>query len=186
MKKLIILTSDNISSKFELKVTVHFEQNNIVASSNIKPIQPQYPLNNEIDEQALADYNCFIEDSKEELEDLGLEIKYSNSSNRSLTSRYFTLVDLDQDVMHTMKYMIFLRVSDHLESNSEYTDALIRDHRNASQEEVSREQGHKVRWKLREIIVNDRTFTDYDSAVDYIRKKGEEWINMLRSRPYSK
>lgn len=174
----------------EIRVEVVLEEyNELVSSTSIRPIQPGYPVDHSVDEQALADYNSFIEDCKAEIEDLDLEIIDSNKSKRSYTSRYFTIVDLDQHVQHTLRYLIFLRISDHLDANfgddQIAINRVIRDHRDRLKDKLSKEQGHRVVWKVKEVIVNGSRFTSYDEAIEYVRELAEQWSAILKSHPRS-
>ena len=176
----------------EITVEVNMEcyQVPVAAASSIRKVRPGFPEDRSIDEQALADYMCFIQDSVEELEDLGLEIIESNTSEVSKTSRYFTLVDIEQDIEHTMKYMIFLRLSDHLlelddEENADRVQKAVRYHRDQTKLAQEKVQGHRVIWKVREIIVNGERFDNYDDAIQFVRSRAAEWIELLRNDPYS-
>lgn len=172
----------------EIRVEVVLdEQTELISSTTIRPIQPGYPVDYSVDEQALADYNSFIEDTKAEIEDLDLEIIDSNKSKRSYTSRYFTIVDLDQYVQHTLRYLIFLRISDHTDADfgedQISINKAVRERRNQIKERLSKEQGHKVIWKVKEVIVNGSRFASYDEAIEYIRELAEQWSATLKSHP---
>lgn len=166
-----------------IRVNVCLEEEQLpVLNSSIKPIRPDYPIDGSVDEQAFADYQCFITDTKFELEDLGLAIKYPNDGDQSPAFREYTLIDLEQNEVHIMKYMISLSIYDHHTDTFKDTDKLIRDHYRRFQEGSSFEQDHRVKWRLRQIIVNGELFNDYDDAVVYIRMKAEEWSNISISR----
>ena len=185
MKRLV----RSVESKIVVEIVVDEFIEDVRIDSAIDPVQPSYPVDYSIDEQALADYNSFIEDSKEELENLDLEILESNSSKRSLTSKYFVIADLTQDVEYTMKYMIFLRIFDHYEATWEDKEQLkinqgIRNHQDLTKAKYSEKQGHKVIWKVRHIIVNGDIFASYESALARVRELAAEWSELLQANPY--
>lgn len=115
-----------------------------------------------IDEQTLADYNAFINEAILELEDHDLIVLETSKSKSSETSKYFTLADLEQNVLGTMKFVIFLRISNHTPTEDEDVLQWIRERR----ESTTRKLG--VKWKVRDIRVNNETFTNYDDAVAYV------------------
>lgn len=162
----------------------------VQVTSSIDPVQPNYPIDKSIDEQALADYDSFIEDSREEIESMDREIVEQNKSNKSPTSRYFTLVDLTQHVEHSIQYMIFLRISDHFPTDTDdeehrEIDQAIRQHRDSTKARLSAEQGHRVVWKVRQIIVNGERYSSYDEALDRVRQLVREWSQLLQSHPFA-
>ena len=174
-----------IAPQITVEVVVDRYHEDNIAASSIKPIKPNYPVDDTVDEQALADYDSFIQDSIAELEDLDLEISEYNISSRSDSSRYFTIVDLTQEIEHTMKYMIFLRISDHfpIDRTSEEQkriDEGIRKYRNKTRAKFIEQQGHKVTWKVRQVIVNGQEFDSYDSALTRIKELAEQWAEMLK------
>ena len=76
-----------------IDIDVHLEPivNNVAAAfSNIKPV---YDDNMEIDEQALADYDNFIEELLGELEYYDFKLLRASESKSSVTSRYYTLAN---------------------------------------------------------------------------------------------
>lgn len=128
---------------------------------------------NKIDDQVLADYLAFIDEAILEIEDHDLIVLEQSKSGSSQTSRYFTLADLDQNVCGTMKFVIFLRISNHVRTDNDEVLKWIREKRNNTAEKF------KVKWKVREIIVNDSRFDDYDSAVEYVGECAEKYKQSL-------
>ena len=128
---------------------------------------------NKIDEQALADYEAFINEVILELEDHDLIILEKSRSKSSETSRYFTLADLEQNVLGTMKFVIFLRVSDHPSTEDEDILQWIRERRESTTKKLG------VKWKVRDIRVNDNTFTNYDDAVAYVGECAKRYQQSL-------
>lgn len=128
---------------------------------------------NKIDEQALADYEAFINEVILELEDHDLIILEKSRSKSSETSRYFTLADLEQNVLGTMKFVIFLRVSDHPSTEDEDILQWIRERRESTTKKLG------VKWKVRDIRVNDNIFTNYDDAVAYVGECAKRYQQSL-------
>ena len=185
MKRL--LKDDQFSIRVEVAVESYVDEK-LIAASDIKPVRPNYPEDNYIDEQALADYDSFIEESIMRIEDCDLEVLERNVSKKSVTSRYFSIVDLTQDTENTAAYMIFLRISDHIiEGDPERMKEIqrdVREHRKYYAKKYGSMQGHKVTWKVRQVIVNGSRFDSYDEAIEYIAKLAEQWAELLRNNSY--
>lgn len=171
----------NNTDTFQIIVQVVLEEQENSIQSSIEPVYPDYFKNSKnIDQQAFADYDCFIKDSIEELENADLEIIERHKSDITVTSRYFTLMDLEQDVCKTAKYIIFLRISDHIYKPGEEVADSIYEHRRTLKDKISNQQGHKVIWKTREIIVNGIEYSSYQEALEAVVKLAEEWSEMLK------
>ena len=176
-----------VSSKiFQINVIVQMQEELVQkVASSIKPIRPNFPTDNTVDEQALADYNSFIQNSIEEIEDLGLEVIEENASKKSEASRYFALIDVTQDIERTAKYLIFLRISDHYpvdrQDDNERVDDAIRYNREYLRKKYSDFQGHRIKWKVRQIIVNGTTFDNYADALEEVKRLAKIWSAELRS-----
>lgn len=127
-----------------------------------------------VDPQSLADYLAFIDEAVLELEDHDLIILEKSGSKSSLTSKYFTLADLEQNVIGDMKFVIFLRISNHLPTTDEDVLDWIRKKRKDTADKL------KVKWKVRNIIVNNETFDDYDSAIEYIGYCAERYQKSIQ------
>ena len=128
-----------------------------------------------IDEQTLADYEAFINEAILELEDHDLIILERSNIKSSETSKYFTLTDLEQNVLGTMKFVIFLCVSNHPPTEDEDVLEWIRERRESTTKKLG------VKWKVRDIRVNDTTFTNYDDAVAYVGKCAERYQQSLHN-----
>lgn len=147
------------------------------AYSNIKPV---YNENKEIDEQALADYDCFIEELLGEFEYNGLKLLRASESKSSATSRYYTLADEAQVNAKDIKYIIFLRVSEHHAALDEEQKAWVREQRRKDLEHFKQPKTkNKQRFKVREVLVNNETYPSYDAAIADIENKIQEWLNAV-------
>lgn len=132
-----------------------------VAASKIRPVK-QYGL---IDDQALSDYLAFVQEIISEIEDAGLVIIEERDSKSSETSKYYTLADDMQYVQNAMKYVIFLRVSDHIPQLTDAQQAWVNDVRKATK------QKYKVKWKVRYITVNETTNYSYEEAIEEVKQR---------------
>ena len=162
MKRLLRGYELNISIVVELDYDTEAVAASVISSDK-----------NKIDEQALADYEAFINEVILELEDHDLIILEKSRSKSSETSRYFTLADLEQNVLGTMKFVIFLRVSDHPSTEDEDILQWIRERRESTTKKLG------VKWKVRDIRVNDNTFTNYDDAVAYVGECAKRYQQSL-------
>lgn len=132
-----------------------------VAASKIYPVK-QAGL---IDDQALSDYLAFIQEVISEIEDAGLVIIEERSSKSSETSKYYTLADDMQYAQNTMKYVIFLRISDHVPQLTADQQAWVNDVRNATKHKYG------VKWKVRYITVNESTNYSYEEAIEEFKQR---------------
>lgn len=160
-----------LSTDFTLSIQVELEcYAESVAASMISPNK------DEVDAQALSDYYAFIDEAVLEIEDHDLIILERSDSKSSKTSRYFTIADLEQNVCGTMKFVIFLRISNHTRTEDEDILRWIRDKRDTTAEYLG------VKWKVRDVLVNNVQFANYDDAVEYIGKKAAEYSQTLKGR----
>ena len=161
-----------ISRSLAINVCVEFE---IDSASVAAAIQPVKQSDGTIDEQALTEYDAFITQAEMYLEDAGLEIIDFDDSNASATSRYYTLADAEAHRNGTSKYVIFLRISDHVPKlRAEQYQRIKRRWRGTA-------ATLGVKYKVRKITVNSATFYDYDSACDEILRLATDWQRLLHS-----
>lgn len=157
--------------KIGFDICVDYEVDNIFLESTI--IRPILTKEGEVDEQALAEYQDFILELLLELDSVGLTVINRYDSKSSETSKYFTLAEETQYMKNNMKYIIYLRVSDHVPNLTEREKKMIKQKRIGETEKL------KVKWKVRSIIVNNTTFSTYEEAVEYVRTKVIEYKNTL-------
>lgn len=165
MEKLLRLADMDINIVVELDYDVQPISSSMISADKDK-----------VDEQTLADYESFINEAILELEDHDLIILERSESESSKTSRYFTLADLEQNVLGTMKFVIFLRISNHSPTEDEDVLQWIRDRRESSTKKLG------VKWKVRDIRINDEIFTNYDDAVEYIGECAERYQKSLHRK----
>ena len=159
--------------KLTFDVSVTFEVDNQLLEST--PIRPIVTAEGEIDDQALSDYNGFILELLFELEDAVLIVIDEHDSNFSETSKYYTLADEEQFHNENMKFIIYLRVSDHVLKLTKEQKKLINQKRKEESSKL------KVKWKVRNIVVNDNLFTSYDDAIEFVGHKAEEYKRSLNN-----
>ena len=167
------LNNDEEFTKLPFDILVTFEVDNQFLEST--PIRPIITDEGKVNDQALADYYCFILELLLELDDAGLVVIDEHNSNISETSKYYTLADEEQFKNDDMKYIIYLRVSDHVLKLTEKQKKLINQKRKEESSKL------KVKWKVRNIVVNNNEFATYDEAIEYVRKKASEYKQSLNN-----
>jgi hypothetical protein len=164
-----------------IDIDVHLEPvvNNVAAAfSNIKPV---YDDSMEIDEQALADYDNFIEELLGELEYNDFKLLRASESKSSVTSRYYTLANEEQVKANDIKYIVFLRVSEHHEMLDEDQKAWVREQRKKDLDKFKLPKTKKKqRFKVREVLVNNEIYPSYDAAMKDIIIKIQEWKQSIQ------
>ena len=167
------LNNDDKLTKLNFDILVTFEVDNQLLEST--PIRPIITDEGKVNDQALSDYYCFILELLFELDDAGLVVIDEHESNYSETSKYYTLADEEQFKNDDMKYIIYLRVSDHVLKLTEKQKKLINQKRKEESSKL------KVKWKVRNIVVNNNEFATYDEAIEYVRKKALEYKRALNN-----
>lgn len=153
--------------EFDITIILYPELHEIAAS--VISSDPE-----EVDDQALADYHAFILESELILEDNELMLLEKSSSKSSPTSKYYTICDLEQNIVGSMKSVIFLRISNHGATDDADIKKWIRQQREKTA------ANYNVKWKVREVIVNNQTFKDYDDALDYMRECAKNYSQILK------
>lgn len=163
----------------DIDVIYEVEIHDVVASfSNIRPV---YNNDEEIDEQALADYDNFIDELLGELDYNDFKLLRASESKSSATSRYYTLADEHQVDDGNIKFIIFLRVSEHHAMLDEDQREWVRKQRQKDLDTFKLPKSKKKqRYKLREIIVNNDTYSSYDDAIEDAVKKIQEWKTSIK------
>lgn len=134
---------------------------NDLAASTIVPIHKGRLL----DEQAMAQWNNFIDNVLATLDYYDFDVVDNHKSNHEGSASYYiSFYPTDSKGKIISKYLINFRISDHFIPN--LNKKSIGYYRKLAQKN-SRTEG-KQRWKLESLIVNDRTFESYDDALDYL------------------
>lgn len=134
---------------------------NDLAASTIVPIHKGRLL----DEQAMAQWNNFIDNVLATLDYYDFDVVDNHKSNHEGSASYYvSFYPTDSKGKTISKYLINFRISDHFIPNLNKKSTGY--YRKLAQNN-SRTEG-KQRWKLEALIVNDRTFDSYDDALDYL------------------
>lgn len=167
MKRLIV-SSNN---KIEWNVVAYLEaadDYSLAANTKIMPLKSQ---NGELDQQALTQWNTFIDNVISYLEYLDFEIIDDHSSNRSSSySHYTAFYPVDREGNLKSEHLINFRISDHIvphlksKSRHYYQNLANRN---------KRSEGSKQKFRLISVTVNDETFETYEQALSYIEKQLE-------------
>lgn len=163
-----------------LNIDVYHEvaANIAAAFSEIKPV---YDENGELDMQALADYDCFVEDVLGELWYYGFQIMRASESQSSKTSKYYTLANEDQVKANDIKYLIFLRISEHHSMLDEEQKAWVRKEREKDLQKFKQPATKpKQKFKVREILVDKDSYPSYDAAMEEVVSRIREWANAVK------
>lgn len=167
-----ISTSNQKLLEFVIDIRVNHEFDiELLEGKKIRPIFVDGQLN----DQALADYQDFIVEMLLELDEAGLVIIDSNESKKSKTSRYYTLADEVQYANRNAKFIIFLRVSDHVAELTTEQQKLIKQRRDNLSNRLH------AKYKVRNILVNNMEYKTYDEAIEYVRKKALEYKRSLNN-----
>lgn len=153
--------------KIDVLYEAPFDVSIFAAKSEINPILlPK----GKIDEQALADYDAFIDNLYECLA-YYFDIVELEESPKSKTSWYFYLYAKNAKGEITTKFIVRLRVSDHVYPEYHSTEAEKTFVENRVQEFKRPNNKKYQRWKIYNIIVNGDKYENYDDALDDIEDK---------------
>ena len=173
MKKLVISKNLNI----DIDVYFEFDGYSLVASTKIEDVYKD----GEVDGLALIEYETFVEECANEIRFVGFEILDESESRSSVTSHYFTLASEDDILKDDIKYLIFLRISDHKPNLTKEQKQWIREQRDNKAEFYKQPKyKDKQRWKVRQVVVNGGEFYSYDDAVKHIIKLAESWLQSIK------
>lgn len=151
----------------EIIIKVDFEQNSFI-SEKFDPLIKNlftFPDGNKLTGQAFNDWESFILNIEGLFEYYDYEIVKESFSKVSKTSHYFYFYAKDKDGMIKVKFMYSLRVSEH---DNEYANAVLKADTEIVAQLNKKSKASKQKWKIKDIVVNDSKFSDYDEAYDYI------------------
>ena len=157
----------------DVDVYWQFYDNHIAAGKVANIIKPD----GELDEQAYLDYMAFIEEAEYRMVDVGLKIlQRTVSQSFPNTSHYYTLCNERQYENDTMKYIIFLRISDHTPKLTPEQIELVRKKR------TNTANAYGVKWKLAYFLVNKSKFIDYDQAIEEMERLAKDYMRRLENK----
>ena len=124
---------------------------------------------------AKAEYDEFLINIMEVMDACGFEILDEHQSDRvGSDSAYFTIYKKSESSETDIKCLVFIRISDH-DMNEETNRQRKQYHEMLAEKYKQPRTKVKQRWKFRNIIVNNETFSSYDEALDDIERK----LNLL-------
>lgn len=176
MKRMIKPISQPQDLTVSVEVT-HVASTDIY-STEVLPIS----VGNEIDQQALANYNAFLETLWGMIDYYGFRLLRSKDSKSfPYTSKYTWLAyaeDVDAD---NIPLMIKLRVSDHVQNFSKNHRKELQELNRAEAEELKRPSTkRKQRFVVKNIVVNGEQFATYEEALNAIDKEIRSWLTRLQ------
>lgn len=162
MKRVIrASTFDEIINITAYFVPEGYSANDLAAST----IVPIHNKRCQLDEQAMAQWNNFIDNVLATLDYYDFDVVDNHKSNHEGSASYYiSFYPTNSKGKIISKYLINFRISDHFIPNLNKKSTGY--YRKLAQNN-SRTEG-KQRWKLEALIVNDRTFESYDDALDYL------------------
>lgn len=169
------------SNTYDIEVLYDVDFDMSIYASDDSSIKPVKLSNDDIDGQALADYDAFADNIYGILSEY-FEIVDVDFSDKSDTSRYFYMYAKNVDGDVVTKYIIRLRLSDHdyVERHNptlekQYVDKRVQDYK--------RPQNKKwQKWKLKSIVVNGKYFSSYDEAEDVIEAEMELYSKQIYNK----
>ena len=142
-----------------------------VAASSDSEIKPLLKVDGTVDQLALSEYEDFVINLLGVFDRADFEVIDERHSPYSC-SYYFDLVKKDQENKKDYKYILFIRISDHLLSKDreKYRNDWFNSRAQQLKEPKSKS---KQVWKLKQIVVNKDTYYSYDEALDELEKRFE-------------
>lgn len=149
-----------------LRITVVYEEcSKAQVDSSIEPLCDD---NGVYSSTALSEYESFLISALDVFDDHDFEVIQEKDSPYS-QSYYAAFVKKDQIEHADYKYILFVRLSDHANNKATYKgkQAYYRDLAEKLKQPTAKT---KQLWKLKEIVVNNKTFDSYDAALLEIDK----------------
>lgn len=159
-------TEDRWVAVKNLKITVVYEESDeLPTQSTIEPLKDSNGVYSAI---ALSEYESFLISALDIFDDHDFEVIQEKDSPYS-QSYYAAFVKKDQIEDADYKYILFVRLSDHANNKATYKgkQAYYRDLAEKLKQPTAKT---KQLWKLKEIVVNNKTFDSYDAALLEIDK----------------
>ena len=153
---------------FEVVYNIALFNSDIAAS--IQPIS-----NTDVEQygQAFADWEDFVSGVIQLMSEYEFEVIDYETSNKSRISHYFSFYIRDAEGNVQTRVLIFLRLSTHdlrdLSADNKY-------HEKRAQELKWPKTKKRQVWKSLNVIVNDKTYDDYDDALDALDEKFKQLV----------
>ena len=177
MKRLIYANTSELMLNIDIGF-IQYDDADPIAASQIVPVLDE---NNQINGQALADYQSFVQNVWEILSYYDFEmLKASTSKSFPNTSEYRWIAHHTQIDANDASLIIQLRLSNHFQNfNPEFAKELSKRTNAEAQSLKIPSTKKKQRYKEYEVVVNEETFDSYDEALSYIEKLVYEWLKKL-------
>lgn len=167
MKRLIV-SSNNIT---EWNIVAYFEaadESSLAADTKIVPLRNEL---GELDQQAITQWNNFIDNVVSYIEYLDFEIIDNHSSNRASSySHYTSFYPTDTNGNRKTEYLINFRISDHVVNHLKKKSRYY--YQNLAKRN-KRSEGEKQKFRLVAVTVNNETFETYEQALSYVEEQLE-------------
>lgn len=162
----------------DVNYEVPFDESVVASSSEIKPVNLP---DGSYDEQALADYDAFIDNIYASLCHR-FEVVDVEESPMSKTSWYFWIYGKDANGNIATKFLVRLRISDHRYSER-HSGKAERTYVDKKAQEYKQPASKKYqKWKLKNIIVNGQEYSTYWDAENAIDDEMEKLSNELNNK----
>lgn len=149
-----------------------------VISAGITPVAWE---DERVDEQALVDYNDFVDNVYAALCAF-FDVVDIEESNKSDTSWYFWLYAKNKDGDVATKFIIRLRLSDHdYPARHRERDEKAYVEKKAQTYKRSPEKKFQ-QWQIKGIVVNNEKYQDYDEALDAIYDELESYSKKMYNK----
>lgn len=151
-----------------------------LAASSIKPVRL---ANKQIDPVAFQEYEDFVENVLNLLVTCNMHVMELKPSPKSETSWYTWFYPTDSDEGVKSKVIFKLRISDHFNhwipkqgKSQKDSDKLMKqseakyNQETANRYKLPETKPGNQRFKVMNVVVNNKTFESYDEALDYVDK----------------
>lgn len=164
---------------FSIKVDIYYsEMSDDVVATDIVDVTDG---SGHINQNALVDYNTFIQNVWETLDYYGFQIIRSKESKSfPSTSKYAWIAYASEIGAEDVPLMFKMRVSDHIQEVSPKHRDKIKQQDKAEADELKLPKTKKrQRFVTADIVVNNQRFDSYEDALNAIDKMIYQWLDRL-------
>lgn len=174
-----VIRQATAAESFSIKVDIYFAEiaDDVVATD----ISDIIDRNGHIDQNALVDYNTFIQNVLETLDYYGFQIIRSKESKSfPNTSKYAWIAYAGEVDVEDVPLMVKMRISDHVQTLSLEHRAKIKQADKAEADELKLPRTKKrQRFITSDIVVNNQRFDSYEEALAAVDKMIYQWLDRL-------
>lgn len=162
----MVIKEDNFEDLIKVyRITINIYLENL----QLEDIPALKSSDGEYDERALDLYNEFVINTLSVFDAHDFEIIEEHQSPYS-KSEYFSLVKKEDLNNADYKYILFIRLSDH--SNNQITRKATKKFYSDKADQLKQPKNKsKQVWKLKEITVNNKSYSSYEDALEDIDKR---------------